>query len=162
MSSPRPLRRLLLLAPLALAACGFEPLYAPGNAGAELQNRVLVDEPGDQNGYLLTREIEERLGRGDSAVYGLSLVILTNERQLAVNREGYIERFNLQGRADYRLRDLTSGQIVTSGYVESFTAYSATGTTVVTLAGERDARERLMNILADQIVARLLAVDLKK
>ena len=61
MSLPRPLRRLLLLAPLALAACGFEPLYAPGNAGAELHNRVLVDAPSDQNGYLLTREIEERL-----------------------------------------------------------------------------------------------------
>lgn len=160
MSLPRLLRRLLLLAPLLLAACGFTPLHAPGNAGAILQNRVLVDEPANQNGYLLTREIEERLGRGERAVYGLTLVILTSERQLAVNREGYIERFNLLGRVDYRLRDLTSGQIITSGYVENFTAYSATGTTVVTLAGERDARERLMNILADQIVARLHAADL--
>lgn len=160
MSLPRLFRRLVLLAPLLLAACGFTPLHAPGNAGAILQNRVLVDEPADQNGYLLTREIEERLGRGESAVYGLTLVILTSERQLAVNREGYIERFNLLGRVDYRLRNLTSGAIVTSGYVENFTAYSATGTTVVTLAGERDARERLMNIMADQIVARLQAADL--
>ncbi|MDF1727393.1 MAG: LPS assembly lipoprotein LptE [Sulfitobacter sp.] len=152
-------RRFALLAPLALAACGFSPLYAPGGTGARLQGRVLVDEPGDENSYLLTRELEERLGRGDTPVYGLTLAVLTSERQLAVNREGYIERFNLVGRADYSLRDLTSGAIVTSGFVENFTGYSATGTTVVTLAGERDARERLMNILADQITARLLAVD---
>ena len=157
-----PNRRFVLLAPLAVAACGFEPVYGPGGTGSLLRNRVLVDEPQIAETYLLTREIEERLGRGERAVYGLTLVILTSERQLAVNREGYIERFNLLGRVDYRLRDLTNGAILSSGYVENFTAYSATGTTVVTLAGERDARERLMNIMADQIVARLYAADLTR
>jgi LPS-assembly lipoprotein len=150
----------MLIAPLALGACGFQPLHAPGNAGAILQNKVLIDEPADQNGYLLTRAMEDRIGRGDAAAYGLSLAVLTSKRQLAINREGYIERFNLLGRVDYVLRNLDTGQVVTSGYVENFTAYSATGTTVVTLAGERDARERLMNILADQITARLHAADL--
>jgi len=155
-----PNRRFMLLAPLALGACGFEPIHAPGKPGAMLQNRVLVDEPADQNGYLLTREIEERLGRGRNAAYGLSLSVGTSERQLAINSEGYIERFNLLGRVDYSLRSLDTGDVVASGYVENFTAYSATGTTVVTLAGERDARERLMNILADQVLARLYAADL--
>jgi LPS-assembly lipoprotein len=49
---------------------------------------------------------------------------------------------------------------VTSGSVDNFTGYSATGTTVATLAAERDAQERLMTILADQIVTRLLTLDL--
>ena len=44
-----------------------------------------------------------------------------------------------------------------SGSETNFTGYSATGSTVETLAGERDAFERLMRILADQIAARLLA-----
>jgi LPS-assembly lipoprotein len=160
MSSPDRSRRLLLLAPLALAACGFEPAFAPGGSGAALYDRVSLDEPGDQDGYLLTRALEERLGRGGAAAYGLSVTVGTGESQLAVNRSGYIERFNLLGRADYALRDLDTGQIITSGTVENFTAYSATGTTVVTLAGQRDARERLMNIIADQIMARLLTADL--
>ena len=43
------------------------------------------------------------------------------------------------------------------GEVENFTAYSTTGSTVETLAAERDARERLMMILASQITARLYA-----
>jgi LPS-assembly lipoprotein len=42
--------------------------------------------------------------------------------------------------------------------VKSFTAYSATGSTVAGLAAEEDAATRLMRILADQIVARLVAV----
>ena len=40
-----------------------------------------------------------------------------------------------------------------SGVLDSFTAYSATGTTVATLTARRDAEERLMINLADQLVA---------
>jgi LPS-assembly lipoprotein len=43
--------------------------------------------------------------------------------------------------------------------VKSFTAYSATGSTVAGLAAEEDAAYRLMRILADQIVAQLIATS---
>ena len=46
---------------------------------------------------------------------------------------------------------------VTSGTVDSFTGYSATGSTVATRAARADAEERLTTILADQIVTRLIA-----
>ena len=39
-------------------------------------------------------------------------------------------------------------------------AISATGSTVATLAAERDAQKRLMVMLADQLVTRLYAADL--
>jgi LPS-assembly lipoprotein len=155
-----PNRRFVLLAPLAMAACGFQPAFAPGQTGATLRNRVLVDAPSDQNSYLLTREVEERLGRGDNAAFALALNVSTTQTSLALNREGNIGRFHLLGRLDYALRDLGTGQIVGSDVIENFVGYSATGTTVVTLASERDARERLMNTLADQVVTQLLALDL--
>ncbi|MBL3565900.1 hypothetical protein JMM59_12930, partial [Rhodovulum sulfidophilum] len=50
-----------------------------------------------------------------------------------------------------------SGSVVQSGEVDSFTAYSATGSTVATRTAERDAYRRLMVILADEMVTRLLA-----
>lgn len=153
-------RRTLLLAPLALAACGFEPVYGPGGSGTALRNRVLVDEPNDRNGYLLTREIEERLGRANPAGFGLAVKIATTEERLAIDSAGNTTRFNLLGAVDFTLRDLTTGQIVTSGTVENFTGYSATGTTVATLASAQDAQERLMRILAEQIIARLYAAQI--
>lgn len=153
-------RRSVLFAPLALAACGFQPVYGPDGNGAALQNRVLVDKPEDRYGYFLTREIEERLGRAATPAYGLALNITTEEEGLATDLEGNTRRFDLIGTVDYALRDLATGQIVTSGKVENFTGYSATGTTVATLAGEQDAQVRLMTILADQIVTRLFAADL--
>ncbi len=66
------------------------------------------------------------------------------------------------GTVAYSLRDLETGAIVTSGDVTSFTGYSATGTTVAVQAAERDAEARLMAILADQLLIRLLAADLPK
>jgi LPS-assembly lipoprotein len=153
-------RRFVLLAPLALTACGFQPALAPGQTGAALRNHVLVDAPSDQAGYLLTREVEERLGRGENATYALAMTVRTSQRSLAVNQEGDTGRFHLTGTLNYALRDLDSDQIITSNQIETFVGYSATGTTVVTLAGRSDARERLMNILADQLVTRLLALEL--
>ncbi|MEM9968237.1 MAG: LPS assembly lipoprotein LptE [Pseudomonadota bacterium] len=147
---------------LLITACGFEPVYGPSGGGRVLQNTVLVDEPSEQRAYLLTREIEERLGRSDTPRYALSLDIMTDQQGLAIDREGNIDRFNLIGTVNYALRDLTNGQIATSGTVSSFTSFSGTGTTVVSLAGEQDARERLMTILADQIVTRLYAANLTR
>ena len=153
-------RRTLLLCPLALAACGFEPVYGPGGTGSKLQNRVLVDPPGSQDSYILVRELEERLGRSDNPAYGLSMVINTSEARLAIDREGDTGRFNRIATVDFSLRDLNTGQVVSSGRVDNFVGYSATGTTVETLAGEQDAQVRLMTAIADQIVTRLYTATL--
>lgn len=158
----RPTRRFLLCLPLALAACGFQPVYGPGGTGTALQNRVLVDAPSDENGYLLTREIEERLGRAASPAYGLALTTTTGSEALAIDAEGNINRYNLVGSTKYALRDISTGEIVTSGEVQNFTGYSTTGTVVATLAAQQDAQKRLMTILAEQIVTRLHATALPR
>jgi LPS-assembly lipoprotein len=153
-------RRTLLALPLALAACGFTPVYGPGGTGTKLNGQVLVQEPSTQAGYLLTRHMETRLGRSaGSARYALDLTIDLDEDDLAINSSGDITRYNVIGNVEFALRDSTTGTIITSGKVQNFTAYSATGTTVATLAAEQDALERLMVILGDQITARLYATD---
>jgi len=154
-------RRTLIALPLALAACGFTPVYGPDGAGTALRGQVLVQEPSTQAGYLLTRQLETRLGRsGSAAAYALDLEITLEEDDLAINAAGDITRFNLTGSVAYALRDSSAGSIVTSGTVNNFTAYSAAGTTVATLAAQQDAIERLMVILGDQITSRLFALDL--
>ncbi|THH36623.1 hypothetical protein E4Z66_06640 [Aliishimia ponticola] len=153
-------RRLFLIAPLALAACGFTPVYGPGGTGTKLRDNVLVAAPKDRNGYLLVRQIEERLGRPSSPAYNLSLTLQTETQGLGIDEDGNIDRYNLIGAAGYVLSDAATGREVSSGTVNSFTGYSATGSTVETLASERDAYERLMVILGDQIVTRLLSAQL--
>ncbi|MDQ2090457.1 LPS assembly lipoprotein LptE [Marimonas arenosa] len=146
-----------LMAVFGLVGCGFTPLHAPGEAASRLQGRIVVDAPVDRNGYLLVRRMEERLGRSDAPAYGLSLAIDVKEERMAISADNITTRFNVIGRATYALRDLEDGKVLMSGTADSFTGYSATGSTVATQAAERDAYARLMTILADQIVSRLTA-----
>jgi LPS-assembly lipoprotein len=150
-------RRTLLVAPVALAACGFRPVYGPGSAGAALQNRVQMATPTDREGFLLVQRLEERLGRAADPTYFLALDLDTRIEGLGIDPEGNTDRANLIGVAGYVLTDDATGNEVSSGIVNSFTGYSTAGSTVEVLAAQRDARERLMVILADQIVTRLLA-----
>jgi len=150
-------RRTFLTLPLALAACGFTPVYGPGGAGTALRGRVRVQEPDSPEGYLLTRTLEDRLGRAEAPAYALSYRLTTRSEGQAVTATNETTRYSLVGKVDFSLTALDGGAVLASGQVGNFTGYSATGSTIETLAGERDARERLMTILADQIVTRLYA-----
>lgn len=153
-------RRAALLAPLAIAACGFTPVYGPGGTGTKLNGQVQVAAPGSRQGFLLGQRIEERLGTQTNARYAVSVTVSTNTQGLEISPAGNTNRFNLIGAAGYVMTDQSSGAQIASGVVNSFTGYSATDSTVVTLAAQRDAEERLMVILGDQIVARLLSTPI--
>ncbi|MEO0378696.1 MAG: LPS assembly lipoprotein LptE [Pseudomonadota bacterium] len=143
------------LAVLALTACGFTPVYGPGGAGTALQNRVLVDQPDDRTGFLLVQRLEERLGRAGDPAYRLAVDLALREEARAIDPDGDIRRFHLIGSAAYTLLLSGSDSVVQSATVDNFVSYSATGTAVATLSARRDAQERLMVILADQIVLQL-------
>ncbi|RKF16335.1 hypothetical protein D6850_01895 [Roseovarius spongiae] len=150
-------RRFFCLGSLAaLAGCGFAPVYGPGGGGGALQNAVLADAPDTRDGFLLVREIEDRLGRANPANYGLSYAIDVRQEAIAIDRSDVTQRYNILGEVTYALRDLASGAVVASGRVRNFTGYSASGSTVATQAAERDARARLMKILAGQMITRLV------
>ena len=152
-------RRIFLLAPLALAACGFTPAYAPGGGADKLLGTIWVKDPTDKNAFDLVERLEERLGRPESIRYDLAYTITTEAVGVGITTENQITRYNLKGVVDYTLTDRASGARVAGGRVQSFTAYSATGSTVAGLAAEEDAAFRLMRILADQITARLIAAS---
>lgn len=149
-------RRSALLLLAALPACTFTPAYAPGGAGAALQGRVRVDDPSDKNGFDLVQRLEERLGRPQAARFRLGYTISTEAIGVAITPENAINRYNLTGKVDWVLTDL-DGRKFAGGTAQGFTSWSATGSTVAGLAAEEDAGLRLMRILADQIVTRLVA-----
>ena len=135
-------RRVFLLGTAsAVAGCGFAPVYGPGGSGNRLMNAVLVDDPKTRPAYLLTRQIEDRLGRPAPARYGLSHKITLQTAAIAIDANDVTTRYNLLGTATYALRDLASNAVLSTGKVDSFTSYSASGSTVATQAAEADAQE---------------------
>ena len=148
-------RRFLLALPLALAACGFTPVYAPGGTGAALRGKVTIVAPESEEGYLILRNVEERLGRAQANVYRLTLTPVLERQGQAITEAGEITRFSIIGRVSYELRLTSDDSLLASGTVQDFAGYSATGSTVETLAAESDALDRLMSSLADRVTARI-------
>ena len=81
-------RRFLLALPLALAACGFTPVYAPGGTGAALRGKVTIVAPESEEGYLILRNVEERLGRAQANVYRLTLTPVLERQGQAITEAG--------------------------------------------------------------------------
>jgi LPS-assembly lipoprotein len=152
-------RRAFLLVPLALTACGFTPAYAPDGSATKLLGTVRAQDPTNKNAFDLVERLEERLGRPENHRYDLGYSISTQSIGVGLTTANEVTRFNLTGVIDYTLSDHATGQRLAGGRVKSFTAYSATGSTVAGLAAEEDAAYRLMRILADQIVAQLIATS---
>ncbi|SHG72163.1 LPS assembly lipoprotein LptE [Marivita hallyeonensis] len=152
-------RRKALIALSALfagAACGFSPVYGPQGSASVLQDNLRVEAPNRRDGFVLSQRLEERFGRNDAGRYVLNVTSEIRRQGLATSVEGTTNRFRLTGLASYSLRDTQTDEVVRRGRVENFTGFSATGSTVATLAAERDATARLMVILADEIVDRLI------
>lgn len=139
----------------ALTACGFVPAYGPQGAAGRLRGQVALTGPATPFGYQVLTALEDRLGRGQAARYGLTLTLRSAESPAAVTADGVRSRTTLTGQADYALTD---GQAaLAQGQVDAFTAYSSAGSTVETAASAADAQARLAAILADLILTRLIA-----
>ena len=151
-------RAFLVLAAAALAGCGFTPVYGPSGDATALWGRSAYAAPGQVEAFDLVRRLEERLGRAGAPRYMLDYHISIHEDDLGITPNQQITRYHVVGRVEYTVSDL-SGTVLTRGAVDDFSSYAATGTTVGTLTSERAAFGRVMVILADKIVAQLLATS---
>ena len=152
-------RGVLLGGALALAACGFSPVYAPGGAGSKLFGQIRAADPKTPDEFTFAGRIAERLGPDSNPRFALDYRLRIAVVPQAITPDEITTRYALNGSADFVLTESGSGKVVTRGQVSSFTSYSTTGTTIATMAAEQDAHERLARMLADQVVTRLMAVD---
>ncbi|WP_353473300.1 LPS assembly lipoprotein LptE [Salipiger sp. H15] len=162
-----PDRRTLLAAcgALGLAGCGFTPAYGPQGGGQRLLGQIALVEPDSPNAYLFNRRFEERLGRAaPGAPYRLDTRLRTSTSGHGSLADGNTTRIRVVGDVSFTLRDAATETALSSGDTSSFTGYSTTGSTAATQAAERDAEERLMVMLADRVIDRLLlaAADLPR
>lgn len=144
---------LVLLAAGSLAACGFSPAMAPGGSGHKLWEQVEVAAPYNADTFDLVAYLEQRLGRSKGARYKLNWQVNTSLVEVA-NRD------LLRGTLTYSLVELSTGKTVTSGDVENFAVGTDTGDILASVSSQQDGRRRLMVMLADQLVARLMAARL--
>lgn len=156
MSSDPISRRTAVLGLLALGGCGFAPVYGDGGG---LRGQIAFETPDNVAGFRMQDQLIRRLGQTETPRYILKTTLTLRRDPAAITSDGDTTRFNVIGRSEWSLHDIQSGGRVTSGTVQSFTSYAATGSTVATQAASTDADARLAVTLADMIVSRLLGLN---
>ena len=140
---------------MTLAGCGLTPVYGTNGQANILRDAVSFSAPDTVAGFRLRDRLEERLGRATAPKFALDVQLGQTLTPATIIMDGDTTSFNLVGTANWVLRS-AAGSSLTSGQVETFTSYSATGSTVATEAAATDAAARLSVALADLIVSRLI------
>ena len=148
-------RRFVLLAPLALAACGFTPIYGRGTAAEALHGKIALGTVSDRLSFEFYEQLENRLGRAESPQFTLDVALNVASEGLAITQDNAITRYNLAGTATLSLTRISDGKVVLADKLRAYTAYSATASAYATFISERDAKRRIAVSLADQIATRI-------
>ncbi len=151
--------RLLLAAlALALAGCGLRPLYGGGEASsvAATLRSVMVQPIGGQTGWLVRTALVDRLGATEAAPrFRLEVELDDDLAGLGIRGDSAITRERRTLRARYRLVEIATGAVVLDATAGSDAGIDVVASEYATVAAEQTAVERLSQVVADQIVARL-------
>lgn len=144
---------------LLLPACGLRPLYGNGAGGKVAQALRTVDvAPIDgKAGWLVRNALNDRLGhdRATTAQYRLVVELDDQISGFGVRRDDAVTRERRTLRARYRLVDAARGTVLLDATAGSDAGIDVVSSEYATVAAENSALERLSQIIADQIVARV-------
>ncbi|MFO1238727.1 MAG: LPS assembly lipoprotein LptE [Sphingomonadaceae bacterium] len=153
------MRILALVLMLLVSACGLRPLYSGGGGGkvSQVLRSVDVTAIDGKAGWLMRNALNDRLGRNPAipAQYRLEVELDDQISGFGVRRDDAVTRERRTLRARYRLVDAAQGTVVLDATAGSDAGIDVVSSEYATIAAENTALERLSQILADQIVARV-------
>ncbi len=149
---------LLAAAALALTGCGLRPLYGGGatSPAASVLRSVAVQPLPGQTGWLVRTALVDRLGEASQGTrYRLEVELDDDLTGLGIRGDSAVTRERRTLRARYRLVEAATGAVVLDATAGSDAGIDVVGSEYATVAAEQTALERLSQVVADQIVARL-------
>ena len=144
---------------LMLGACQLQPLYSGGSTGAVAStlSSVTVAAIEGQVGWLVQTKLKDRLAASGSNEprYRLNVELDDNIVGLGIRGDRAVTRERRTLRARYQLIDVSTGAVVLDATAGSDAGIDVVSSEYATVAAEQTAAERLSEVVADQIVARL-------
>ena len=146
--------------PLALAGCGWTPLYADpetGPADAALRS-VRVAPMSERFGQKLELALRDSLNPGGPPApqrYVLNTTLTITRQDLGVSTQGQGTRGRLDATANYVLGDIVSGAQVFRGSSHAAESFDILANQYANVVAEDDARTRAVEELRRDILAQL-------
>jgi LPS-assembly lipoprotein len=151
--------RILALVALVSGGCQLQPLYSGGSSGAVATtlSSVTVSPIEGQVGWLVYNKLRDRLGAAGSGAtrYRLEVKLDDDIIGLGIRGDRAVTRERRTLRARYQLVDVANGAVVLDATAGSDAGIDVVSSEYATVAAEQTAAERLSDVVADQIVARL-------
>jgi LPS-assembly lipoprotein len=152
------MRALIAVAGLAmtLAACGFQPLYAPPPGGGPVIGAVEIGMVPGKAGHVLRTELDRLLSveRGAGPPQRLEIALGEQVVRLGLRTDESSTRADLMLTARYSLTPAEGG-VAIRGTVQSVATYVIPTAAYGEIAAQDDARERAAEVLAQRIRADL-------
>lgn len=152
--------------PIALAGCGWVPLYADaetGPASADLR-AIKVTRITDRVGQRLEMALRRSFnpdGEPTPVKYVLTVTLTTSVSDLGIQSQGLGTRGQVQVYANYVLQD-PSGPVLQSGFVRAEDSFDIQANGYSTVVAQDDAYVRVVEEIRRELVARMTLYMQKK
>ena len=153
-------RGIFLPLALALAGCGFRPLYARRGTqewDPELA-AIVVDPIRDRPGQILELALRENLnpaGRSVPAQWRLQTLLTVSRADLGIQRNATAASSEITVSASYSLFDIQSGKALYSNSSRAISDFNQLTDSYATQVAADDARDRALQQVAQEMTMRM-------
>jgi LPS-assembly lipoprotein len=137
---------------LALAACGFHPIYGRSTLEPQLAS-IYVEPIAERDGYELRNTLIELLqtdGEAAGKAYHLKISLNESSQGIELQNDTTISRYNNTLNVHYTLTD-ESGKVLTTGIEKEMSAYNVVQSPYATLVAAQDSTKRAAQDMAQRI-----------
>jgi LPS-assembly lipoprotein len=150
----------LVILGVALAGCGFHPLYGskPRTVVDVDLSSVKVALVPERIGQLLTISLRDGLnpmGVNVPARYFLSINVSSGVANLAIRSDGTASRQAYSASASFSLREIEGNKVVTTGAARYSDSFDVGENPYTTIVADQDAEQRAAHAMSDQIRTQL-------
>ena len=147
-----------VVASLALAGCGFTPLYGAPGVTSKLAS-IKVTAPEGRTGFLVRQHLEDVFAsnRGAPAAYAMRLQLSEARYPRGIRTDNVATRYEYVITADYTLANQPAGDVAKRGRVRVEVTYDSADQPYASIAAQQDAQDRAAQETARRIQLEIAA-----
>ena len=156
---------LYLIAFFMFSSCGYEPIYSKNiNTNKELLS-ISIKNIKNRSGQILRNTLLNQLNPERERViikYRLIIELSESSTSLGYRRDMSATRSDLEVTAKYLLKNAKNDEIILKDEANSISSFDVVESVYATLIAEKDAREKSLKIISDNIYTNLVIFFKKK
>lgn len=144
----------LIFAFLWMSACGFQPLHQKSSSVDDNLASTRVEIIANRDGQILHNHLRDKInpkGIAPNPLYSLKVELSLKTRTTGFTSTQQATYATIVATADYELTNLADQESLYQGTAESVTSYNKFVTPYTDRYSERDARERALADLSEEI-----------